>query len=166
MRALILAGGVALFATAAQAQSLSVKGADGAVAELDAAAIAALPHLSLEVTDHEGKVHSYQGVEVRDVLATVGAPQGAAIRGPVLAQAIRFTAADGYQVVLSLAETDPTVQAAKVLVADAENGEPLAEADGPLRLVVEGDLRPARAARQLMGLEVLDLATGKAPAHP
>jgi hypothetical protein len=93
-----------------------------------------------------------------DVLARVGAPRGEAIKGPELATVVRFTARDGYQVVLDLAQTDPVTRASRVIVADREAGAPLKD-DGPFRLVIEDDLRPARSARQIEKIEVLRLST-------
>jgi hypothetical protein len=50
---------------------------------------------------------------------------------------------DGYSVLLSLAEVDPSFHDGQVLVADTRDGQPLAKT-GPLELIVSGDKRPAR----------------------
>jgi len=55
------------------------------------------------------------------------------------------TGADGYQVVLALAEIDPTFHLGEVLVADTMNGKPLDEHCGPFKLLVTEDKRPARS---------------------
>ena len=56
-----------------------------------------------------------------------------------------MTGADGYQVVLALAEIDPTFHLGEVLVADTMNGKPLDEHCGPFKLLVTEDKRPARS---------------------
>lgn len=151
-------------APAALAQSLSLVGPDGQTAQLDAAALAALPHVTVTVKQH-GETHSFQGVPLGDLVARVGAATGKQVHGAELATVIRVTAADGYQVAISLAETDPATRADRVILADRSEAGPLT-ADGPFRLVVEGDLRPARAARNVVKLEVLRLATSApAPSH-
>jgi DMSO/TMAO reductase YedYZ molybdopterin-dependent catalytic subunit len=38
------------------------------------------------------------------------------------------------------------------------DGKPVPDAEGPLRLVVDGDLRPARSARMVEKIEVRRLA--------
>lgn len=64
-------------------------------------------------------------------------------------------AADGYQVTFSIAELDEGIGNAKVLVADSEDGKPLGEGQGPLRLVAPGDARPARWVRMLKAIRVV-----------
>ena len=66
-----------------------------------------------------------------------------------------------------LAETDPGTRAGKVLLVDRADGAPLAAGDGPFRIVVSDDLRPARSARMVEKIEVIRLSTAKpaAAAH-
>ena len=157
MKILILAALATLAASPTVAQTLSLSGAAGQTATLTAGDLAALPHVQVTTKAH-GQTHVYSGVILGDVLAKVGAPRGEAIKGPDLATVVRFTAKDGYQVVLDLAQTDPATRASRVIVADREAGAPLKE-DGPFRLVIEDDLRPARSARQIEKIEVLKLST-------
>jgi hypothetical protein len=157
LRIVILAALAAVAATPGAAQTLSLSGAGGQTAVLSAADLAAMPHVQVTTKAH-GQTHVYDGVILGDVLAKVGAPRGGAIKGPELATVVRFTARDGYKVVLGLAETDPITRASRVIVADREAGQPLKD-DGPFRLVIEDDLRPARSARQIEKIEVLKLST-------
>lgn len=157
MKILILAALAAFAASVAGAQTLSLSGPAGQTATLTAADIAALPHVQVTTKAH-GQTHAYSGVVLGDILAKVGAPRGEAIKGPELATVVRFTAKDGYQVVLDLAQTDPVTRASRVIVADREADAPLKD-DGPFRLVIEDDLRPARSARQIEKIEVLKLST-------
>lgn len=148
---------LALVAGAAQAQTLDLVGPGGVHAQLDAPRFARLPHVTVTVADH-GKARTYAGVLLADLVSGVGAPRGEAIKGPERATVIRVTGADGYQVALALLETDPLTRKGRVIVADREAGRPLTPADGPFRLVVEDDLRPARSVRQVELIEVLRLA--------
>jgi hypothetical protein len=142
----------ALAASPAGAQSLSLKGPGGS-RTLSAADLSGLPHVDVTTTEH-GATATWQGVAVSDLAALVGAPRGEALRGPALADVLIVTAADGYRVALSLAETDPAMRAEHVIVADRKDGRPLDAHEGPFRLIVEGDKRPARSARQVIGLEI------------
>jgi hypothetical protein len=56
--------------------------------------------------------------------------------------------------VYSLGEIAPDVHDATVLVADSEDGKPIA-ADGPLKLVATREQRPARWVRNLVAIRVL-----------
>jgi hypothetical protein len=157
LKILILAAAAALAAVPVAAQTLSLTGAAGQKATLTAADLAAMPHVQVMTKAH-GQTHVYDGVVLGEVLAKIGAPRGEAIKGPELATVVRFTAKDGYQVVLDLAQTDPITRTSRVIVADREAGAPLKD-DGPFRLVIEDDLRPARSARQIEKIEVLKLST-------
>ena len=53
-------------------------------------------------------------------------------------------------------------RANRIIVADRGDGSPLGAKEGPFKLVIEGDLRPARAARNLTAIRVIRLA---GPAH-
>ncbi|HEX3920425.1 MAG TPA: molybdopterin-binding oxidoreductase [Caulobacteraceae bacterium] len=146
--------GVAL-ATAASAQGVSVTGLSGQRAELTAADLAAMPHLAVTLQLEGGKSEACEGVALSDILAKVGAPQGHALRGPEMTDAVLVGAADGYHVVLALAETDPGVRTNRVILADKCDGAAMVAPEGPFRMVVEGDLRPARSARQVTSITVV-----------
>ena len=162
----VLAAVLTTLAGPALAQSIALHGPDGQAATLSAADLAALPHVSVTATQH-GKTSTFDGVPLGDIVAKVGAAQGKAVHGPELATVIRITAKDGYQVVLGLAETDPATRAGKVILADRADGAPLKAEDGPFRIVVSDDLRPARSARMVEKIEVIRLSTAKpaAAAH-
>jgi hypothetical protein len=136
-RAIVLTFAAALVAGPAATQTLSLSGEAGQKATLTAAEFAALPHLHVQVMQH-GQPHAYDGVLLSDLLARVGAPHGEGIKGRELATVVRVSAHDGYQVVVSLAETDAVTRAARTIIADHEAGAP-AEAGG--RPVPPGDRR-------------------------
>ena len=168
--ALVLAPALALALAAGPslAQSITLKGASGQTATITAAEIAALPRTSFTLDAH-GTKHVFAGPLLIDVLAKVGAQKGTALRGPGLAQAVVVTASDGYRVVYGLAEADPGTRPNRIILADRADGKPMDAKDGPFRLVVEGDLRPARAVRMVGDIEVVNLsrpADAKASPHP
>jgi hypothetical protein len=153
---------LALVPAAAPAQSsaaLTVSGPDGRTVPLTAADVAKLPHVGFAFAAH-GETHAYEGPLLIDVLALAGAPTGKGIRGPALADVVLVTAADGYQVALGLAEADPGTRPNRIILADRADGAPLDAKSGPLKLVVEGDLRPARGARGVVSLKVIALGAG------
>jgi hypothetical protein len=88
------------------------------------------------------------------LLAKYGAPLGKDLRGAALANYVLATGADGYRVVYSLAEVDPSFHPGDVIVADTMDGKPLDARTGPFRLVSTEDKRPARGVRNLVSLEV------------
>ena len=66
---------------------------------------------------------------------------------------VRVTASDHYQVVFSLGELDPLLGNEPVILADTQDGHPLTK-DGPFRLIVPGDKRPARWIHNVTRIEV------------
>jgi len=102
--------------------------------------------------EHTKANDTYSGVPLMDLLAPQGVPagpHGAAMRIYLVAEG-----SDGYKAVYSLAEVNPAVQDSTVIVADTENGEPLA-GDGPLKLVDTHDKHPARWVRNLVAIKVM-----------
>jgi hypothetical protein len=139
----------------AAAQTLAIaRGADSVV--VSQAEIAALPHIPVKVTQH-GQAHAFEGVRLRDLLGRVGYDFGKPLHGRDLAAAVVATGSDGYRAALAVAELDPATRAGEVIVADREDGHPLPPGDGPYRLVLTDDLRPARAVRNVVRIELVDL---------
>src|SRR5215471_9790397 len=109
-----------------------------------------LKHVSLTATNaHDKKSATYSGVSLRDLLKDVGVPSGESLHGKAFSTTIIVSATDGYQVAFSIGELDESVGNLQVLVADSEDGKPLAQETGPLRLVVPSDQRPARWVRMV-----------------
>lgn len=132
--------------------ALEVSGPTGR-ASLTPADLAGLPSQSVTVRWHDHTV-TYTGPLLADVLARVGAPHGDALHRPDLADIVILTAQDGYRVALGLAETDASVRPNRMILALQADGHPLTGADGTVRLVIEGDLKPARSERQVARIEV------------
>jgi len=157
--AFIAAAAGLLLASGAAAQSIAPSGLAGEKVQLSAADIAALPHQPVTL-QLEGKSEACDGVPLSLILAKAGAPQGKALRGAELADVVLIGAADGYHVAMALAETDPVMRGDKVFLADHCGGGPMAAPEGPFRLVVLGDGRPARSARQVTSITLLRLPIG------
>lgn len=111
-----------------------------------------MPRASLKIG-----TSTYEGVRLDEVLKRAGVPQGGALRGPALAGYVLAHARDGYQVLFSLGELDPSFLESEVLVADRVDGKALTGELGPFRLLVPKDLQGARSVRMLMKLEVVQL---------
>ncbi len=123
-----------------------------------------LKHTSLSATNaHENKAATYSGVPLRDLLKDAGVPSGEGLRGKALAIYVVISAADGYQVTFSLGELDESIGNLTVLVADSEDGKPLGQTAGPLRLVVPSDKRPARWVRMVKSIRVVASPSATSP---
>lgn len=155
-----LAAAAAIVWIATPAHALDLVGLDGRKVTVTAQQYAGLPRVAVTVSQH-GKMHKFEGPRLSDLLKLVHAPAGEALRGRDLTDVALVTAKDGYQIVLTLAETDPAMRKEIVLVADKMDGAPLPATDGPYRLIVQNDLRPARAARMIQRIELRRLATAK-----
>ena len=124
-----------------------------------AAEFTALPRTELTVTDPHSKAERrFSGVAVRELLARADAPLGEKLRGPALALAVIARAKDGYAVVFALADFDESYSSRTLLLADTEDGQPLAENSAPLRLIAPGEKKAGRWARMITSLEIVSFA--------
>ncbi len=110
-----------------------------------------LPRHAVAMNVH-GATLQCSGVALVDVLRRAGAMPVDPLRRAHLARRVDVLARDGYRVVFSLGELDPTLGNQRVYVTDQCDGKPLEANDGPARLLVPGDARPARSARQIQTL--------------
>jgi hypothetical protein len=136
-----------------QSGSLRVDGIDGATATLSAADLAKMHRHTVQTIDH-GKPAIFEGVYVSDLLAKLNVPQGENLRGPLMALYLLVEAADGYRVVFSLADADPALTDHQILLALRRDGALLSKDEGPFRIVVPNDKRPARWVRQVTSMHV------------
>lgn len=134
--------------------TLKVSGEVPTPLELSLADLSKMPRKEASLKDKDGSVHVYTGVSVRDILAKAGAPAGKELHGENISKYLLAKCADGYQVLFSLAELDASIADKNVIVADTIDGKPLAETKGPLRIVAEGEKKPARSSYQLESLVV------------
>lgn len=155
MRIVAFAALAALAAWPAAAQCLLVTGLDGQSHIFDAAQLTAMPQIQASLKSKDGSTHLYRGPALSGLLQAAGAPTGEALRGPDMADVVLVSAKDGYRVAFGLAETDPSFRGEAIVVAVAEDGRPLDDKDGPLRLVVEGDARAARSVRMVTAVTVI-----------
>ncbi len=114
----------------------------------------ALPHVTITVHNgHNNAAETYSGVPLATLLAKVNAPLGKELHGEAMTSYVIATGSDGYAVVLSLAEVDPSFHGGQVLVADTRDGQPLGK-NGPFQLIVADDKRPARWVHNLNSIAV------------
>jgi DMSO/TMAO reductase YedYZ molybdopterin-dependent catalytic subunit len=119
-----------------------------------------VPRAEVHASVH-GSEAVWTGVPLIDLLKSAGAPTGDALRGPALALYVRITASDGYRAVFSLAELDPATGTTQAVLADRKDGQPMDDKEGPLRIIVAGDKRPARWVRQVIAIDVLSAPESK-----
>ena len=140
-----------LFATSASAaEPVTVA---PAVIRLDATTLAGLPRQAVDAKVHEITLHC-EGVALVDVLRKAGAMSDKPLRGADLARVMVASASDGYRVAFSLGELDPTLGGRKAYLVDRCNDAPLDAHDGPMRLLLPEDGRPARSVRQVESLRI------------
>jgi hypothetical protein len=105
----------------------------------------------ITITVHNGHTNAaetYSGVALATLLAKVNAPLGKELHGEAMTSYVVGSGSDGYSVVLSLAEVDPSFHEGQVIVADTRDGQPLGKS-GPFQLIVSDDKRPARWVHNL-----------------
>ena len=152
----LLAGlAAAAMAGTACAQTLTLQGLAQSKT-LTAADFAALPHAKLAV-EARGKTRTYEGLSLLELMRKVGGPWGDTLTGKQMAEVLLVTCADGYKVAYSIGEADPGTAKGQVLIADRVDGAPLDPKAGPFQIVVENDLRPARAAHMVQKVQLLEL---------
>ncbi len=147
-----LLAAAALTPALAQAQILTITGPDGHTATVTDAQLRDLHRLTL--TAGWGDHHTYAGAPVSDLLALVGGPSDVKLHGPALDQIVVVTGSDGFIGVMSIAETARSFREAPVIIADEVDGKPLDAKEGPYRLIIGGELKPARSVRMVTTIEL------------
>jgi hypothetical protein len=134
---------------------LTIKTYEGKTLTLSPEELAALPHKSVSVYNAHSKANeTYSGVPLADLLSKVGVPSGESVRGKVFLTGVVASGADGYGVLYSLAEVDPSIHTGDVIVADTVDGKKL-EKDGAFKMVSSEERRPARWVRNLASISVV-----------
>lgn len=113
--------------------------------------LAKMPHINAVLKDKKGDTHTYSGVPVFDILTKAGNSKEA--HGAGFSKYLLVKCSDGYKVLFSLAELDKDLTDKNVILADSIDGQALSE-KGPLRIVVEGEKKPARSSFQVAELIV------------
>ncbi len=133
---------------------LLMAGANQAQVSISLAEFRALAHVNITVHNaHANADEAYSGVPLAVLLAKLDAPLGEHLRGKALASYIVASGSDGYSVVLSIAEADPSFHGGEILVADTRDGQPLGKS-GPFQLIVSEDKRPARWVHNLVSISL------------
>ena len=114
------------------------------------AVLAGLDREQATMINH-GAPHTYEGVRLTELLRLVDAPTGARVHAEAVKDYLVVTGADGFRAVLSLAETDGSVQPHPVqrLAADGEDG-------------VVGEGHQAAAVHEAAAVHVLPLGPERA----
>jgi DMSO/TMAO reductase YedYZ molybdopterin-dependent catalytic subunit len=139
---------VTVVSGAAQVAKSQIGGTGIEPLELTVPDLAKMARLAVDVRQH------YEGVRLSDLLLRAGVTLGEKLRGKALATYVVARASDGYGVVYSLAELDPAMNDNQIIVADTMNGKALEPKQGPFKVVVPGDKRPARWIRMVNSFEV------------
>ena len=150
----ILQSGLPAFA-AEESAALELVPMQGSPLRLDRAALELLPQVEVRQRDAKSGAHVYTGPTVRSLLTRLGIPEGEPLRGNNLKIAVLAEGRDGYKVVFAVAELDPSFSKRVTIVATREDGKPMDVIQGPLRMAVEGELRPARWVRQVARLRIV-----------
>jgi Oxidoreductase molybdopterin binding domain len=134
---------------------LTIKTYEGKTLTLSPEELAALPHKSVSVFNAHSKANeTYSGVPLADLLSKVGVPLGESVRGKVFLTGVVASGVDGYGVLYSLAEVDPSIHTGDVIVADTVDGKKL-DKDGAFKMVSSEERRPARWVRNLASISVV-----------
>jgi hypothetical protein len=133
--------------------SVTIRRTDGTTGVLTIAQIAALPHSTIS-TSMRGVNAQFSGVPLTALLTAAAIAPVDSLTGLRLRVVVLVSGVDGYKVAFSMAELDRTIGRRQVLVADKQDGQPIRAGDGPLRLIVPEDGRPARWVR---GITTIDL---------
>jgi hypothetical protein len=134
---------------------LTIKTSEGKTLTLSPEELAALPHKSVSVFNAHSKANeTYSGVPLADLLSKVGVPLGESVRGKLFLTGVVASGMDGYGVLYSLAEVDPSIHTGDVIVADTVDGKKL-DKDGAFKMVSSEERRPARWVRNLASISVV-----------
>lgn len=124
----------------------------------DRAALEAMPRKTVQAAANGEPPGSWQGVALEDIVRRVCVASGDSLSGRAIARFVRVSGANGYQAVFSATELDPDFGNVEVILADTQDGKPLAH-DGPFRLIVPRDKRFDRWVSDVTTIEVVDAST-------
>ncbi|RZK67507.1 MAG: molybdopterin-binding protein [Pedobacter sp.] len=142
----------------AQDQVIHVGGDVGKPFDITERTFSTMTQVHVKITGRDSVKHDYTGVSLFDLLSKANAIIGGQLKGKQLTKYVLITAADGYKILLSLAEIDPAFTDNQVVLVNKDNGADLAVNYGPYRLIVAGDKRPARSAMRVTSIDVYSAA--------
>lgn len=115
-----------------------------------------LPRTTVTANGRDGQARRYSGVALYHLLERSMTPLGESLRGDGLRCYASVEAEDGYAVVFSLPELDPTFSGRSILLADEQDGKPLGAHNGPYRIIVPDEKRPARWVRMVKTIRIIE----------
>jgi DMSO/TMAO reductase YedYZ molybdopterin-dependent catalytic subunit len=134
--------------------SVKISGEVTTPMEIKLADMQQLQQTQVSRKDKDGKDHMYTGVLLSAILQRAGATMGKDLKGENLTKYATVEASDGYQVVFALAELDKDFTDRQIILATQIDGKPLAPADGPSRIIVQDEKKPARCIKQVTAIKV------------
>lgn len=155
------------------AESVHISGAgispsDWSVAQLQKQFVGEIS--AIDSTSH-GQKHVYHCIALVSLLKAAGVPVEFKMNpkaDPKLkSHPLRFVVGargrDGYVVAFSVAELLPEIGNRHVWVAIDEDGQPIPDQEGPIRLLSPDDQLPARSVHQLAEISLLDVSATTRP---
>ncbi|WP_259070245.1 molybdopterin-dependent oxidoreductase [Mucilaginibacter sp. X4EP1] len=112
------------------------------------------PQTEVVRKERDGKDHTYSGVILATILQKAGVTLGKDLRGENLTKYVKVEASDGYQVIFALAELDEDFTDRTIILAIQVDGNPLAAGDGPFRIIVQDEKKPARCIKQVTAIKI------------
>ena len=137
-----------------KAQDVKVSGEVTTPLDLKLADIQQYKQTDVIRKDRDGNDHKYTGVVLAEILQKAGATMGKDLKGENLTKYISVEASDGYQVVFALAELDKDFTDRIIILASVMDGKPLPAGDGPFRIIVQDEKKPARCIKQVTAIKV------------
>ena len=141
----------------AQAEdSLDLRGDLPNPRRIDASELHKLPRAEARTTDphNPAKEIVYSGTPLVELLKAGGLLLDSGMAGirETVTMTVLVEATDGYRAVFSLAELDPELTDRVIILADSKDSQPPPPREGPFRIVVPGEKRPARWVRQVKAI--------------
>ena len=116
--------------------------------------LANMKAIEVKAKDKDGKEHMFKGVQLVDVLDSAGVTLGGQLRGKNLMKYVHIKALDGYEIIFSLSEIDPSIAGQTIILAYQVDGAALPKGEGPFRIVVPGDKKHARWIREISSIHI------------
>ncbi len=99
---------------------------------------------------------TFTGVPLWEIMSAAEPNFNADVKNDKLSTYIVVTGTDGYQAVIAWGEIDPDFTGEQILVAYEEKGQPLTDAQGPIRLVVPSDKHGGRYVSGVADISLRD----------
>jgi hypothetical protein len=135
--------------------SVVVYGEGAKTTTFDAAGLAAMARKTVTGPNHDGNGTSvFAGVLLKDLLVRAGAMDGERLTSRDYRRYVEIQATDGYRVIYTIVELEPDFRPVVPILADHQNGQPLAADVGPFQVVMPDEMKHARWVRQVACLRV------------